>query len=103
MLRAIWCRFFLRAVSVRTTIPGVLLAAFLLLPAVQVSAAVTGVTGGSQPFSNVQPSLGVNAFMPLQGIYPSQKGAAMTKCSWARCACLAAILDRAVRRSLRDN
>ena len=31
----------------------------------------TGVTGGGASFTNVQPSLGLNYFVPLTGIYPS--------------------------------
>ena len=34
----------------------------------------TGVTGGSQPFDNRQPSLGLNYLIALQGIFPSRDG-----------------------------
>jgi microcystin-dependent protein len=34
--------------------------------------ATTGVTGGSQPFSTMQPYLGMNFIMCVEGIYPSR-------------------------------
>src|SRR6266480_845929 len=34
-------------------------------------AAVTGLTGGGQPFDNMQPSLAVTQVTPLAGIYPT--------------------------------
>lgn len=39
-----------------------------------VVAAVTGPAGGGAPHENVQPSLGLNYIISLQGIYPSQNG-----------------------------
>ena len=35
---------------------------------------LTGVTGGNQPFSTIQPSLGLNYVIATDGVYPSQGG-----------------------------
>ena len=35
---------------------------------------VTGITGGGQPVSNMQPSLGLNYVISTQGVFPSQGG-----------------------------
>lgn len=57
------------------TIGRALLVGFSILPPVAaLSVEVTGVTGGGQPFDNVQPSLALNYFVPLEGIYPSRDG-----------------------------
>jgi microcystin-dependent protein len=57
------------------TIGRALLVGFSILPPVAALAVeVTGVTGGGQPFDNVQPSLALNYFVPLEGIYPSRDG-----------------------------
>ena len=37
-------------------------------------AAVTGTTGGGAAHENMQPSLGLNYIIALQGIFPSQSG-----------------------------
>jgi microcystin-dependent protein len=36
------------------------------------NAATIGNTGGSQPHTNVQPSLVINFIVALQGVFPSQ-------------------------------
>jgi microcystin-dependent protein len=36
---------------------------------------VTGITGGNQPFDNMQPSLGLNYLINLQGIFPTSGSA----------------------------
>lgn len=41
-------------------------------------AATTGLTGGGQPFDNLQPSLDVTEAMPLSGIFPSSSGGSAT-------------------------
>jgi len=59
----------------RKTMRSALLAgACLALPSAAIAVEITGTTGGGQPFDNVQPSLGINYFVPLEGIYPSQGG-----------------------------
>lgn len=57
----------------RTLLPGgtALLSALVSAGAL---AATTGLTGGGQPFDNLQPSLGVTEAMPLSGIFPSSGG-----------------------------
>ncbi len=55
----------------------VLLAATAILTAslcTSARAGTTGVTGGGQPFDNLQPSLAVTEAIPLFGIYPSNGG-----------------------------
>jgi microcystin-dependent protein len=57
------------------TIGRALLTGFCVLqPLAAFAVELTGVTGGGQPFDNVQPSLALNYFMPLEGIYPSNGG-----------------------------
>lgn len=41
-------------------------------PAVSLHAASVAATGGSQPHNNMQPSLGLNFIIALQGIFPSR-------------------------------
>ena len=50
------------------------LGACTLQPVVAFAAGITGSTGGSQPFDNMQPSLALNYFIPTQGIFPSREG-----------------------------
>lgn len=51
-----------------------LLGACALQPVTAFADGVTGVTGGDQPFTNMQPSLALNYFVPTQGIFPSRDG-----------------------------
>jgi microcystin-dependent protein len=46
----------------------------VLQPVAALAVEITGVAGGGQPFDNVQPSLALNYFVPLEGIYPSNGG-----------------------------
>jgi len=41
-------------------------------------AATTGVTGGGQPFGNLQPSLAVTEVLPLSGIFPRRDSGDLT-------------------------
>lgn len=48
------------------------LGACTLQPVVTFAAGITGSTGGSLPFDNMQPSLALTYFIPTQGIFPSR-------------------------------
>ena len=57
----------------KTLLPAV--TAFVIASAsTSALAAVTGLTGGGQPFSNMQPSLAVTEVTPFSGIFPSRGG-----------------------------
>jgi len=53
---------------------GLLVLTFCGLQADSTPAAVTGTTGDSAAHENMQPSLGLNYIIALEGIYPSQNG-----------------------------
>jgi microcystin-dependent protein len=50
------------------------LGACTLQPVVAFATGITGITGDSQPFTNMQPSLALNYFLPTGGIFPSREG-----------------------------
>jgi microcystin-dependent protein len=50
------------------------LGACTLQPIVAFATGITGITGDSLPFTNMQPSLAVNYFLPTGGIFPSRDG-----------------------------
>ena len=57
--------------GVRGAMP--LLAICALAPAAY-AMQLTGSTGNGQSFTNLQPSLAINYFLPLTGIYPDRNG-----------------------------
>ena len=50
------------------------LGACTLQPVVAFATGITGITGDSQPFINMQPSLALTYFIPTEGIFPSRNG-----------------------------
>ena len=51
-----------------------LLVVYLFEPFAAHAMQTTNSTGNGQSFTNLQPSLAVNYFVPLQGVYPSRNG-----------------------------
>jgi microcystin-dependent protein len=70
-VNAIWFNL-LHRISLIGSYVIILAVAMLLAFACEANADTTGPTGGSQPHTNTQPSLGSNYIIALQGVFPSR-------------------------------
>ena len=68
----IWVVLLNRIVLMGRYVTILWVAVLLLAAAPEANASLTGETGGSQPHANIQPSLGSNYIIALEGLFPSR-------------------------------